>query len=209
MHASMIMKHVRNLILVCAALLGSFLHLAQAAPPVLEATLLRSTTGRGFDSSGLATLSVPLPKGAIYDVVRQENGGVVLKVDGKEVLIPSAAAVVAAKPRLTPAARGFVPGKIVLISAKYSIEGNQPRNVKNNLQKLIPQTLITAPVEIFVTDALSSAAEDGVQTQISISGGSINIFSRSSTKNVLTVQYMFNGRNLVKQVPEGSKLVLP
>lgn len=214
-HPTLMMKLVRSLLLVSAALLGGTSALAQNAGKLMQAELLRSTTGRGIDSSGFASLSVPLKKGAIYDVVRQENSNVVLKIDGKDVVVPAGALALTEKllTTLTTGSNGFVPGKIVLVSAKYSLDGNQPRNVKNNLQKLIPQTVVTQPVEIMVTDALSTAAQDqGNQGQAAVvitRGLVIGVVTAAPSKNVLTVEYLFNGKSFTKQVPEGGKLILP
>lgn len=185
-------------------------------PPLTpsEATLNRSTTGRGIDSSGFASISVPLKKGGTYDVVRSVNGGVVLRVDGRDVLVPKGDVSVTEKaPASQPSANGFTPGKIVLISAKYTMQGNQPRNVKNRLQKLVPEGIITAPVEIIVTDALSLAVQaqgatiQGTATANSSTTATITL--QMPPKNVLTVEYLFNGEKRTKQAPEGEKLVLP
>ncbi len=199
--------------MVMAVILHPTLGLAQNALKPLQAELIRSTTGRGIDGSGLANNPVPLPKGAIYDVVRQDNGSVVLIVNGQNVVVQKAAVRVTDKPQVaTVSSDGFVPGKIVLLSAKYSLDGNQPRNVKNNLQKLIPQSIITAPIEIIVTDALSSAAQDQGASQATVvitSDGTVGISMRKASKNVLTVQYLYNGQRFTKQVPEGKTLILP
>lgn len=211
---TLMMKRLLSLVLISAALLGATAALAQNAGKLMQAELLRSTTGRGIDSSGFASLTVPLKKGAIYDVVRQEFGNVVLKIDGKDVVVQKGAVALTEK-LLTAVtgANGFVPGKIVLVSAKYSLDGNQPRNVKNNLQKLIPQTIVTEPVQIIVTDALSSAAQDqGNQSRAAVvitPDVILGVVTAAPSKNVLTVEYIFNGKNFTKQVPEGEKLVLP
>ncbi|MCX6848046.1 MAG: hypothetical protein NTY98_03915 [Verrucomicrobia bacterium] len=211
---TLMMKLIRGLVLISAAILGATAALAQNAAKLMQAELLRSTTGRGIDSFGFASLSVPLKKGALYDVVRQENGNVVLTIDGKQVVVPTGAVALTEKLLASVTSNtGFVPGKIVLVSAKYSLDGNPPRNVKNALQKLIPQTIVTEPVQIIVTDALSSAAQDqGNQTQgtvIITPDMRVNVVIRTPTKNVLTVEYLFNGKSFTKQVPEGEKLVLP
>lgn len=213
-HPTLMMKLVRGLVLFSAVLLGATAAMAQNSGAHMQAELKRSTTGRGIDSSGFASLLIALKKGAIYDVVRQENSSVVLKIDGKDVVVQMDAVALTKKLQTAVAAlNGFVPGKIVLLSAKYSLDGNQPRNVKNNLQKLIPQSIITEPVQILVTDALSTAAQDqGNQGQAAVlitHGMVIGVLTGAPSKNVLTVEYLFNGKSFTKQVPEGEKLVLP
>ena len=114
----------------------------------------------------------------------------------------------------------FTPGVIQLISARYSLQNDQPRNVKNHLAKLIPKGLITAPVTIQVTDALSTAAQDegnitrgqaaGVSaTQGGVTVGVAEVVIQSPQANLLTVEYMFNGQRFKKEALEGSYLVLP
>ena len=193
---------------------------AQNLENPMQGELMRSTTGRSLDASGFSAGSVPLQKGAVYDVVRQENGNVVLNVNGQNVVLQAGAVRITPKPMATAATvatpgipSGFVPGKIVLVSARYTIENDQPRNVKNNLQKLIPQTVITAPLSIPVTDALSTAAQDqgnvSQSTVVITSSTTATVYTRRPSRNVLTVQYLYNGQKFTKQVPEGQILVLP
>ncbi len=119
----------------------------------------------------------------------------------------------------------FQPGVIELISARYTLPGNQPRNVKNRLQKLIPSSVISAPVSIFVSDELSDAAkaQGTVTTAVGVGVGVSSTDDQGNTvgvgvavaqaqttpKNILTVEYMFNGQKLRKQAAEGTQLVLP
>lgn len=200
--------------LICSLVFAATCQAQQPAAPPMQAEITRSTTGRGIDKAGFASIPFPLKKGAIYDVMRRVNAGVVVNVEGKDVMVPSGDVSLTEKVQAPPpSADGFTAGKIVLVSAKYTMDGNQPRNVKNRLQKLVPQGIITAPVEIFVNDSLSLA----VQTQGKIIDGTIsatssttaNINLRVPTKNVLTVEYLFNGEKRTKQAPEGAKMVLP
>jgi hypothetical protein len=205
------MNIYRCCLLVLAVCFYSLPGMAQDATKPMQAKLMRSTSGREMAAFGLGSGSIPLHKGAIYDVVRQENGNVVLSVEGKNVLVQKDAVSVTEKLQVAVTSTGFVPGKVVLISAKYTIEGDQPRNVKNNLQKLIPDTLLNAPLEIIVTDALSTAAQDQGQSQagIVVTPNTVSIYAKTNARNVLIVQYLYNGQRFTKQVPEGQKLVLP
>lgn len=135
----------------------------------------------------------------------------------------------------------FSPGIIELVSARYTLPGNQPRNVKNRLQKLIPTTAISAPVSILVSDELSDAAkaQGTVTTSVGVGAAATSaqattvgtttpqgnsasvtqvngvtvgvavVQSQTTEKNILTVEYIFNGVRLKKQALEGSQLVLP
>lgn len=119
----------------------------------------------------------------------------------------------------------FQPGVIELISARYTLPGNQPRNVKNRLQKLIPSSVISAPVSIFVSDELSDAAkaQGTVTTAVGVGVGVSTTDDQGTTvgvgvavaqaqttpKNILTVEYIFNGQKLRKQAAEGTQLILP
>lgn len=114
----------------------------------------------------------------------------------------------------------FTPGEIQLISARYTLQYDQPRNVKNRLSKLIPKGTITAPVTIQVTDALSDAALDegnvtrgaaavATTTQNGVTVGVAQVAVQGPQPNTLTVEYMFNGQRFKKQAAEGTLLVLP
>ncbi|MGV3664252.1 MAG: hypothetical protein ACO1TE_29030 [Prosthecobacter sp.] len=126
-----------------------------------------------------------------------------------------AAAAASRPPEEKAAAVGFVPGVLEIVSAKYSLRGNQPRNVKNRLTKMITEGHITAPVSMRVSDALSDAARN----QGDITGTTAlliteDIIAATTTQqtgnaNVLTVVYTFNGKTHSKWVAEGEMLVLP
>jgi hypothetical protein len=135
----------------------------------------------------------------------------------------------------------FQPGIIELVSARYTLPGNLPRNVKNRLSKLIPTTVISAPVSILVTDSLSDAAkaQADVTTTVVIGAAATNAEattigtttpqgnsasitevngvtvgvavaqSQTTEKNLLTVEYLYNGVWYKKQALEGTQLVLP
>lgn len=179
----------------------------------MQAKLTRNLTARALDSAGFASTPVQLKKGATYDVLKQSKFDTMLDVGGQQVMVSTHELIVTPKgPVVAVTVVGFTPGTIFLESARYSLDGNQDRNVKNSLKKLIPEGVITAPVEIIVTDALSTAAQDQgdtLQGTIVTSGNTSTVFVRGTPRNVLTVVYTFNGQRFTKQVPEGSKLVLP
>lgn len=115
---------------------------------------------------------------------------------------------------------GFTPGVIELISARYTLQNDQPRNVKNRLAKLIPKGTITAPVTVQVSDALSDAALDegnvtrgageaATTTKNGVTIGVAEVVVQAPQPNMLTVEYMFNGQRLKKQALEGTLLVMP
>lgn len=207
-----------------AILLGALLlvsvavGLAQTAPPPpMQAELGRSTTGRTLGPNGLASGTMSLKKGMIFPVTEQKMGFVVLSVNGRKVVVSDKEVILSPAPEgagAPPAGApqpAFVPGQIVLISARYTIEGNQPRNVKVRLAKLIPTGVINQPVSILVTDGLSSAAQaqDGQAVVSGVNSNSSTVQVQLSARNILTVQYSFNGQVLTKQAAEGTHLVLP
>ncbi len=115
---------------------------------------------------------------------------------------------------------GFVPGTIQLLSARYSLQNEAARNVKNRLGKLVPTGVINAPVSILVTDQLSDAALDqgnfttGATAGVSVTDGTVTagvgtVVLQEQGRNMLTVEYMYNGQKFKKQAIEGSHLVLP
>lgn len=214
---------MKTFLFLALALSWTVLSLAQTPSGPLQAELMRSTTGRTLDERGLAKGTMPLKKGVIHDVADLKMGYVVLSVNGQKVVVPQNEVALSPKveaPTATPAegmitptaAAAFTPGQIVLISAKYTLEGNQPRNVKNRLSKLIPVGIITAPVTILVTDGLSSAAEaqGSVRRGVVTNNGNQRVITIvQPSKNILTVEYSFNGQVRTKQALEGTELTLP
>lgn len=192
---------------------------AQSPAPSQQAELNRSTAGRTLNDRNLADGTMPLKKGMVFDVVEQKMGYVVISANGRKVVVAQTDVTVTAKPEapasttttISPAtaASAFTPGQIVLISAKYTLQGNQPRNVKNRLTKLIPAGTINQPVEILVTDDLSSAASIQGNTVTVRNGGSGGIVVTGTARNILTVEYSFNGEVRKKQAAEGTYLTLP
>lgn len=214
-------------LVVLAACLGQ--SFGQTPGPQYKAEMLRTMKGRGVDTTGFANVDVPLYKGVTYDVVKREIGQITLNVDGRKVIVSSRDVLLSEKPgaatsagggsapvvAVAPAAGGFVPGKLVVLSARYTLAGNQPRNVKNKVEKMIPPGDLTQPVEILVSDALSLAAqnEPAVVTQEATVVTSDAIVMgkqvRVAGRNILTVEYIFNNQRLTKQAIEGTRMILP
>lgn len=200
------------LILPFTLLLAAAAH-SETSTPSLQAELNRSTTGRTLNDRNLADGTMPLKKGMVFDVVEQKMGFVVLSAGSRKVVVSQTDVTVSSKPEAqaspspaVPAAvpASFTPGQI----ARYTLQGNQPRNVKNRLAKLIPAGTITQPVEIMVTDELSSAAAIQGNTVVVTSGSGGTVVT-GTARNILTVEYSFNGETRKKQVMEGSYLTLP
>ncbi|WP_395752858.1 hypothetical protein [Prosthecobacter sp.] len=147
-------------------------------------------------------------------------------VDAPPAPVPGAVPPGAVPPGAAPAGapvvvtNGFVPGTIQLISARYSLPNEAARNVKNRLNKLVPSGVINAPVSILVTDQLSDAALDQGNSTIA-TGAAVAVTDGTTTagvaqvvvqeqgRNMLTVEYLYNGQKYKKQAVEGSYLVLP
>lgn len=190
-------------------------HSQDAQPATKQAQVIRSTTGRMLTEQGLAENTVPVRKGFTFDVVSETLADVVLSHNGRKFKMAKSDVIISEKSAEQAAASStsFKPGQIVLLSAKYTVEGNQPRNVKNRLAKLVPQGVVTEPVSIQVTDELSSlAATQGVTTTgtvTSVNSNTAIVTLNEAKKNVLTVEYSFNGQVRRKQALEGSILVLP
>lgn len=218
-HTDLFMKRI--FLVTAIILIFSQPLLAQSVGNPLQAELMRSTSGRTLNDQGFASGLMPLKKGMIFDVVEQKMGFVVLSINGAKVVVqqtdvnlsPKAESATPMTSGGVTATESFTPGQIVLISAKYTLEGNQPRNVKNRLSKLVPQGIITAPVRILVSDTLSSAAmqQGNVSTGV-ISGVNNNtavLSIKTPARNILTVQYSFNGQVRTAQAAEGDYLILP
>ena len=186
-----------------------------SATPPKQAKVIRSTTGRMLNPQGLAENTVPVRKGFTFDVVSETLSDVVLSHEGRKFKMSKSDVLIFDKSgeQPSPSPTGFQPGQIVLISAKYTVEGNQPRNVKNRLAKLVPQGVITEPVSIQVTDELSSMANrqgsTTTGTVTSLDSTLAIVTLNQPKKNILTVEYSYNGQVRRKQALEGSVLVLP
>lgn len=221
---------IGRLLLFLLTLAGASLAQTQPSspPPVerLRAELNRSTTGRLLDDRGLATGTMPLRKGDVYNVDEQKVGSVILIVSGKKVAVPSGEVTVSKgqvaapsgpqPPQLQPVNNGLpqepartpvTPGAIELVSAKYTLMGNQPRNVKTKLAKLIPEGVIDKTVNVLVTDELSTAA--AAQGNYTVIYSTQRRIVQEHPKNILTVEYIFNGQTHTRQVMEDTYLTLP
>lgn len=207
--------------------------LGQTPGPQYKAEMLRTMKGRGIDADGFASVDVPLQKGATYDVVKRGVGQIVLNVDGRNVIVSPREVLLSEKPLpafsagtgsgvtggAAPAVAvgpgGFVPGKLVVLSARYSLSGNQSRNVKSKVEKMIPPGDITRPVEILVSDQLSHAAQNeptAVTQGVAVITPEVVVVGEQTKvtgRNVLTVEYLFNNQRLTKQAFEGTTMVLP
>ena len=81
---------------------------------------------------------------------------------------------------------------------------------------MIPRTEITKPVEVLITDALLGPKANA-QIVASSSSGSIDYNGNFNTithtqkapKNVLQLEYQYNGEKLKKSAMEESVLILP
>lgn len=189
----------------------------------MQGNLLRSTSGRTLNERGLSDGTMPLKKDRVYDVIEQKMGYVVLAVAGRQVVVNKSDVELTPKPQIPasmpenpaalpptpPPAAEFKPGEIVLLSAKYTLQGNQARNVKNRLAKLIPMGTLTQPVKILVTDALSTAAANQGNVAVITTSGYGVASVQMAPKNILTVEYTYNGEARQQQVTEGSYLILP
>lgn len=199
---------MKNLALIIGVI-GLFISSALAQEMrTKQVEVIRSAVGKVLNPAGVPTGDIILNQGQRFDTFVQKPGFVVVKASTSSIAIRDGDYEL--KDRVAGEARAeavFVPGKIVLISARYTLEGNQPRNVKLKLSKLIPE-LVTEPVEIMVSDDLSRAtANQGNLLKGTVdSQGNVTLVEH---KNVLTVEYSFNGTVRKKQAVEGSILVLP
>ena len=231
------LSYMRLLILLSAMCAASLVTaFGQTPAPQYRAEMIRTMKGRGIDERGFANLDVQLYKGMTYDVVKRVIGQVTLDVDGRKVVVSSNEVVLSEKtassaplpasgapvpasgstPVVVVMHPGFVPGgKLVVLSAHYTLSGNQPRNVKTKVEKMLPPGPLKAPVEILVSDELSRAAQNEpkvVRQDAAIITEDV-ILVESQTRvngpNILTVEYIYNNQRLTKQAFEGTRMVLP
>lgn len=191
--------------------------------------MVRTANGRFVSPDGFTEGEVKLVKGMIFDVDRLDIRGVIVHHAHRKVMIDKQNVRLFDRlPKLQATVEGFTPGQLVILSAKYTISGNQPRNVKLRLEKYLPDKgLLTAPLKFLVTDDLSTAAGNqqfvvipGQATQVIITpggNGENRLFVQPGTPstviqtspNVLMVEYSFAGKKYRKVSYEGAEMELP
>lgn len=193
---------------------------AEANPQVLQAEILKNVSVTKIGPTGFSEGQISLQKGSFYDVQQIVLSNIFIKVDGQLVRVPRDDVSISKKVvREADTVTGFVPGKIVLLNASYGLPTARP--IRNSqtlriLQNMIPKGNITKPVEILITDALLGPNAKS-QMITGSSSGSVdyygNISMGTSTlkpqKNVLHLEYQYNGEKLKKSALEESILILP
>ncbi len=197
--------------------------------PPQQAELLRTINAQILGPDGFPRGTRQLSKGVIFDVESETFDDVIGKMNGQKIRVPKQAVTLTEKAEdLKPTVAGFKPGQLIIQSGRYSLEGNQPRNVKTRLQKYLPAGgMLTEPLIFIVSDDLSTAA--GNQKTLIISNQSSAIVTTQgpnqptqqvmvtqtqtsavpTAPNVLVVDYTFNGRKGRKVGVEGQTMTLP
>jgi hypothetical protein len=187
---------------------------------VQQAEVLRSISVTKIGPTGFSEGQISLQKGSFYDVEKIVLSNVFINVEGQLVRVPRDDVSISKKVvREADPITGFVPGKIVLLNASYGLPTARP--IRNSqtlraLQNMIPRNEITKPVEVLITDALLGA-QANAQTVVSSSSGNIDYNgnfnmttqTQKAQKNVLQVEYQYNGEKLKKSALEESVLILP
>ncbi len=201
---------------VCTLILAA----EETSPQVQQAEILRNISVTKIGSTGFSAGQISLQKGSFYDVEKIVLSNVLVNVDGQLVRVPRDDVSISKKVvREADPITGFVPGKIVLLNASYGLPTARP--IRNSqtlraLQNMIPRNEITKPVEVLITDALLGA-QANAQTVVSSSSGNIDYNgnfnmttqTQKAQKNVLQVEYQYNGEKLKKSAFEESVLILP
>jgi len=196
------------------------LHAQHANPQVQQAEILKNVSVTKIGPTGFTEGQISLQKGSFYDVEKVVLSNVFINVDGQLVRVPRDDVSISKKiVREADPISGFVPGKIVLLNASYGPPTARP--IRNSqtlraLQNMIPRNEITKPVEVLVTDALLGAQANAQTVASSSSGnidynGNFNMITQTqkAQKNVLQVEYQYNGEKLKKSAMEESVLTLP
>jgi len=203
------------------ALFSSPLQAEEAEQPPQQAELLRTVSGTRLGPNGFSAGQVRLERGMIYDVKEKKGfSSVVLLVDGDSVEVRESDLRISDKAIKEPdPVTGFVPGRIILRSAYYGAPVERPRNnrqVLRVLQSMVPRNDIDKPVEVLVTDALLGrdaayqSIKGSMSGQMDIYGNvSGNVQMQKPKKNVLVVEYQYNGQFLKKSAIEEGVLILP
>lgn len=210
--------------LVALPFVGLFsltLHAEEVGQPPQQAELMRTISGTRLGPSGFSAGQVKLERGMIYEVKERKGfSSVVLLVDGESVEVRESDLRISDKVITEPdPVTGFVPGRIILKSAYYGAPTERPRGnrqVLRVLQSMVPRSNIDKPVEVLVTDALLGRDAALQSIQGSMSGqmddyGNVrgNVQMQKPKKNVLVVEYQYNGQFLKKSALEETTLILP
>lgn len=196
------------------------LHAQDANPQVQQAEILKNVSVTKIGPTGFTEGQISLQKGSFYDVEKVVLSNVFINVDGQLVRVPRDDVSISKKiVREADPITGFASGKIVLLNASYGLPTARP--IRNSqtlrlLQNMIPKGEITKPVEILITDALLGPRANA-QTVVNSSSGNIdyngnfNMITQTqkAQKNVLQVEYQYNGEKLKKSAIEESVLILP
>ncbi len=204
------------IILVCAF----DLRCEETTPRVLQAEILRNISVTKIGPTGFSEGQISLQKGSFYDLEKIVLSNVFISVDRQLVRVPRDDVSISKKiVREADPVTGFVPGMIVLLNASYGLPTARP--IRNSqtlraLQNMIPRNEITKPVEVLITDALLGPRAN-TQTVASSSSGNIDYSgnfnmatqTQKAQKNVLQVEYQYNGRKIKKSALEESVLIFP
>jgi len=192
----------------------------EVSPQVQQAEILRTISGTKIGSTGFSAGQIPIQKGGIYVVEKISFSDVDINIDGQLVRVRKADVSISKKIHREPdPVTGFVPGRLVVINAYYGLPTVRPTRSPQTLriiQNMIPKVEITKPVEVLVTDALFGPQTE-IQTATSFTSGgidcdgNINMITHTQNlkKNLLQVEYQFNGEKLKKSALEESVLILP
>jgi hypothetical protein len=191
-----------------------------------QAQLIRSGNVQFLGPDGFPVGTQQLSKGVIFDVVEETFSDVFGVLDGRKFRVSRQLVTLTEREgELQSTVAGFTPGQLVIISARYSLEGNQPRNVKSKLLKYLPKDgLLTEPVAFLVSDDLSRSAENqktlfqSSQTSVTVTDPDTleqvvvtqtQTSGVPSSPNTLVVEYTFNGKKGRKVGIEGREMILP
>jgi hypothetical protein len=193
---------------------------AETNPQVLQAEILKNISVTKIGPTGFSEGQISLQKGSFYNVEKIVLSNVFLNVEGQLVRVPRDDVSISKKiVREADPISGFVPGKIVLLNASYGLPTPRPIRTSQTLrvlQNMIPRDEITKPVEVLITDALLGPKANAQAVASSSSGnigynGNFNMTTQTqkAQKNVLHIEYQFNGEKLKKSALEESVLILP
>jgi len=125
------MKYSTSLLLVLSLLAGFFVATpgrgeTEEPEKPMEAKLLRSTTGRALDRSGLANGQVPVKKDEVYDVQKQTLADVTLDVEGRSVVVSTRDVLILPK-KSRPAGAGSGAGAMRTLEGMKFLDKLSPK----------------------------------------------------------------------------------
>ena len=182
--------------------------------PIALGRISRVTPVKVIGDSGLNHSRMSMKSGAIFAVFEVSTTDVVGVFQNQRIIIPKG--VVDITPMTADRVAAALNAIIIVTKASYSEPNRQGKNVKTNIQKLLPQARfnpLTSKLEIPVEDAiiLGTRAKPKVARGMITANpsGGVDVFVLQPQQKILKIEYDWQGQSFEQTVLEGQILSLP